>query len=324
MTDAVSWVVGRGGMLGRRVESALGERGSIWCPPAPFCWDDPLVARRQMEDSCSAFAREVGDRAWKVAWCAGAGVVGSGPTELQRETKLLSHLLDGLHRAMDCQQLQSGQFFLASSAGGVYAGSSGPPYTERCEERPLAPYGFNKLKQESIVRRWSADTGTPALIGRLSNIYGPGQKLSKSQGVISQVCRSVLVRQPFVLYVPPDTIRDYLFVDDAGALIADGLDRLRREHLAGARPRVVLKIFASMQPSTIATVLGEVRRISRRPVRVVLATSPSARHQASDLRMHSVEWPELDRRPTTTLSAGMRTVMNDILNDMQQGRSLQP
>ena len=321
MTDPLSWVVGRGGLLGRGVESALGQRCSTWYPPDPFCWDDAIAARAQLENSCSAFADQVGDRPWQVAWCAGAGVVSSGSAELRRETDSLSQLLRGLLRAMSSQQMRSGQFFLASSAGGVYAGSRGAPFTERSRECPLAPYGFNKLEQESIVRRWSIEAGTPALIGRLSNIYGPGQRLSKRQGVVSEACRRVLAHQPFVLYVPLDTIRDYLFVGDAGALIADGLDRLRHKHSADASPPVVLKILASRQPTTIATVLGEVRRIAKRPVRVVMASSPSARHQASDLRMNSVAWPELDRRSMTTLSVGIRMVMTDILNDMEQGRS---
>jgi UDP-glucose 4-epimerase len=246
--------------------------------------------------------------------------VGSGHAELQLETEYLSQLLGGLVRSMRPRQLALGQFFLASSAGGIYAGARGAPYTEQSEERPLAPYGFNKLQQESIVRRWSVDTGAPALIGRLSNIYGPGQNLSKGQGLISQVCRTVILHQTFVLYTSPDTLRDYLYVNDAGDLVADGLDRLREEHAAGARPSVVTKILASGQACTIATILGEVRRIAKCPVRVVMAASPSSRYQASDLRMNSVEWRELDRRSKTTLSAGIRMVMNYILHGLQQGR----
>lgn len=320
-TDSLSWVVGRGGLLGRRVEAVLARNGGTWLPSGPLPWAEPSVASAQIQECCSGFAGRVGDRAWQVVWCAGAGVVGSGPAELQQETDYLAVLLGALEDAMSPDQLSSGQFFLASSAGGVYAGSSGAPYTERSEERPLAPYGFNKLRQECMVRDWSAGTGVPALIGRLSNLYGPGQDLSKGQGLISQVCRTSLVHQPLILYVSLDTLRDYLHVDDAAALIADGLDRLRREQFEGDQSRVVVKILATGRASTIATILGEVRRITKTPVRVVMAGSPSARYQASDLRMNSVEWRELDQRPKTTLSAGIRTVMNDILQGLEEGGS---
>ena len=160
------------------------------------------------------------------------------------------------------------------------------------------------------------------LIGRLTNIYGPGQNLSKSQGLVSQVCRRTLAHEPFVLYVPLDTIRDYIYVDDASFLIADGLDRLRRGYPADASHPVVVKILASGRGTTIATVLSEVRQIIKRPVRVVLASSPSALRQAPDLRMTSVVWPELDERPMTTLSAGIRAVLTDILDKVCRGNSL--
>ena len=321
MSDAVSWVVGRGGLLGRRVESAFGKRGSPWCPPGPFNWDDPVMVRTQLEKSCGAFADEVRDRPWQVAWCAGAGIVGSGSRELKHETEALSHLLRGLVHAMGSRRMSSGQVFLASSAGGVYAGSAGAPYSEQTAVSPLAAYGFNKLEQEYLVRRWSRETGTPVLIGRLTNIYGPGQNLSKSQGLVSQVCRRTLAHQPFVLYVPLDTIRDYIYVDDASVLIADGLDRLRRGSPAGAAHPVVLKIIASRRGTTIATVLSEIRRIMKHPVRVVHASSPSALVQAPDLRMTSVVWPELDQRPMTTLSAGIRAVLTDLLEKVGRGNS---
>lgn len=306
--------------MGRRVEISLAGRDTTWSPSAALEWAKPDLVSAQINQACADFADQVADGPWQVVWCAGAGVVGSGQPELDQETSYLSHLLGGLARSMRPKQLSAGQFFLASSAGGVYAGSpSSPPYSEHSEPSPLAPYGFNKLRQESIVRRWSADTGAPAMIGRLSNIYGPGQKLAKSQGVISHVCRCVLFRQPFMLYVSPDTLRDYLYVDDAAFLIAAGLDRLRREHTPGTKPSVVVKVLACGRASTIATILGEVRRVAKAPVRVMIVASPNERHQAADLRMTSVEWTELDGHSKTTLAAGIRMVINDILDGLQRG-----
>jgi len=222
--------------------------------------------------------------------------------------------------AFGAGQMRSGALFLASSAGGVYAGSGPPPYTEYSRASPVAPYGWNKLEQEGIARRWSADHKVPLLIGRISNLYGPGQNLVKDQGLITQVCRRMLVRQPFSLYVPLDTIRDYLFAADCGALVADGLTRLRREASTGCDVPAVLKIFASQQPTSISTVLAEVRRVTKRPARVILTSSPSARHQAPDLRMVSLVWPELDRRSLTTFGAGVQMVVLDLLAKMQLGQ----
>jgi UDP-glucose 4-epimerase len=319
LTDVLSWVLGRGGLLGGSVETALSARGQIWHPRQRFEWDDPRRLTQQLSTASAEFAKQAGMVPWQVVWCAGAGVVGTGISELQRETQAFGHFLEAVAAGLEPGQLGQGAVFFASSAGGLYAGSSEPPYTEYSPEMPVAPYGWNKLEQEAMARRWSVDHKVPLLIGRISNLYGPGQNLGKNQGLITQVCRRMLVRQPFSLYVPLDTIRDYLFAADCGDLIADGLVRLRHQASSQGGAPVVVKIIASHQPSSVSTVLAEIRRVIRRPVRVILTASPSARHQAPDLRMASVVWPELDRRPLTTLATGVHQVVLDLLARMELG-----
>jgi len=311
MSDVISWVVGRGGLLGRQVELALESAGPVWHPQRPFTWGDQHTVERELQLACREFAAALGGSRWQIAWCAGSGVVGSGSAHLEQETKAFTALLAGITQSMPSNKNGAGTLFLASSSGGVYAGVGAPPFNENSEVAPLAPYGWNKLEQESLAHRWSIETATPLLIGRLSNLYGPGQNPSKGQGLITQVCLRVMSRQPLTLYVPPDTIRDYLFAKDAGQMVADGMARLRLEPRTNSTPSVV-KIFASQQPTTVSTVLAQLRWIVKRPVSVIFAESPNTARQARDLRMASVVWPELDRRPKTTLSEGMRSVLNDL------------
>ena len=277
----------------------------------------------QLTAACQAFADEIGEAPWQVAWCAGAGVVGSGADELERESRALNTLLNGLGEVIGPRRSAAGTVFLASSAGGVYAGSPNPPFREDSPVRPIAPYGENKLKQECMAREWGMRTGTPVLIGRISNLYGPGQNISKNQGLITTVCRRVLARQPLMLYVPLDTIRDYCYVADAGRLVATGLERLRREAMESSARRatspVVVKVIASQQPATIGTVLAQVRWVTKRPVSVMIATSANTRRQAPDLRLISTVWPELEHHPRTTMSAGLRVVVNELLEMAGRG-----
>jgi UDP-glucose 4-epimerase len=309
----ISWVIGRGGLLGRSVEAALAARGALWHPREEFSWQDPETVDRDLTAGGRAFSAEVKGSPWQVAWCAGAGVVGSGPSDLEKETRAFARLLAVMRETLGGPEMGPGALFLASSAGGVYAGVGSPPYNEDSPVAPLAPYGWNKLEQESLARQWSKETGTPLLIGRLSNLYGPGQNISKNQGLISQVCLRVFARQPLILYVTLDTIRDYLVANDAGRLVADGLDRLRLEASKAESARCVTKILSSQQPATIASVLAQFRWITKRPASVILAASPDAHRQARDLRMTSSVWPDLDQHPVTTLSEGMRWVLTDIL-----------
>ena len=127
-----------------------------------------------------------------------------------------------------------GTLFFASSAGGVYAASqAAPPFDETSPVGALAPYGGEKLAQEALVRELAEAAGVDMLIGRLSNLYGPGQKLSKPQGLIAHVGRAALRREPVSIYVPLDTIRDYLFAADAGRMVIDAVAR-RWARAAGA------------------------------------------------------------------------------------------
>ena len=133
-------------------------------------------------------------------------------------------------------------FFLASSAGGVYAGASGPPFTEHTEPAPISAYGRAKLRSEEIATEFAVRTSTALLVGRLANLYGPGQNLDKPQGLVSQLCLAQLTRQPLTVYVPLDTMRDYLFVDDAAAMAVAGLGAVtasRQASAEGARQRAL-------------------------------------------------------------------------------------
>jgi len=292
----------------------------MWHPPQGFSWDCPPVLDRELTTACQAFAAEIGRSSWQIAWCAGSSTVGSESSDLDHEMTAFTHLLTSVADALCRPGRGSGAMFFASSAGGVYAGAGNPPFDEDSPVAPIAPYGWNKLAQESLARSWCSETATPLLIGRLSNLYGPAQNLSKNQGLITQVCLRALVRQPLNLYVPLDTIRDYLFADDAGKLVADGLFRLRLEASESATAPAVVKVLASHRSTTVATVLAQFRWIMKRPVNVMIASSPNARRQVRDLRVASHVWPELDQRPTTTLSAGMQSVINSILGEAGKGR----
>jgi UDP-glucose 4-epimerase len=79
------------------------------------------------------------------------------------------------------------------------------------------------------------------------------------------------------------------------------------------------KILASQRGVTIGAVLGELRRVLKQSIRVVRGASATAKFQASDLRMRSVVWPELDRRMLTPLPAGMRATVNHMIRQLQAG-----
>jgi len=278
-------------------------------------WTEPTAGARELGTQAQQFLRTAGERPWSVAWCAGAGVTGTSEHALDLELVALRETLGALAAA---PRAENGALFFASSAGAVYAGVGTPPYDESSPVRPLAAYGRAKLDAEAVVTAWSHRTGTPSLIGRISNLYGPGQNLAKAQGLISQICRSHLNGQPLSIYVSLDTLRDYLFAPDCAGLIVAGLARLRQEQ-AVKGPRVVTKILASQRAITVGAVLGEMRRIFKSSPRIVLGASDVASLQAKDLSLRSRVWPELDRRSLTPFPVGVATTAADLLRRLQAG-----
>jgi len=301
----VAWVIGAGGLLGsavcRRLVSLEREVRITEVP-----WGDH-------DDSVEALlsgAAELPASDWEVYWCAGSGVVGSSPADLDNEIAVLEDFLDRWQPADGPGR----GFFLASSAGGVYAGSAGAPFTEHTEPAPISPYGLAKLRSEEVVTAFAVRTGTALLVGRLSNLYGPGQDVDKSQGLITQLCRAQLSRQPLSVYVSLDTMRDYLFVDDAAAMVVFGLAAVT------ARGRRALKVLASERSSTIGAVLGDLRRITRRRPPVVQGTSANARFQVRDLRLRSVAWPPTAALARTPMIAGIAATLRSLRGERAEVR----
>ena len=54
-----------------------------------------------------------------------------------------------------------------------------------------------KLDQEAEVLRWAQETpAVSCLVARLSNLYGPGQSLAGSTGLIARLSQSLFHRRP--------------------------------------------------------------------------------------------------------------------------------
>ncbi len=205
-----------------------------------------------------------------------------------------------------------GVFFLASSAGGVYGGSPDrPPFDENSAVGAISPYGLQKLAQEAAARAFAVRSQTPLLIGRISNLYGPGQNLSKPQGLITHIGRSALRREPITIFVSLDTIRDYLLASDAGELILRAVRQLESE-TAGESAPLFLKIIAAQRESSIATVLAIWRAILKRNPRYVQRSTPASALQPPQLVFRSTRWSHLDDQPTP-LSIGIHSVFRDLM-----------
>jgi len=317
-----TWVVGAGGLLGGHVADGFRRHGHpVLTSTVP--WHD----RERSVLALRADAETLLDRArggpWNIAWCAGTGVMATAEAELAAEESMFADFTGDLASAVSRRKdAAHGAFFFASSAGGVYAGSPDrPPFDEGSTPRALAPYGMAKLAMERHARNFASATSTAVLIGRIANLYGPGQDLTKQQGLVSQMCRSVLTGQPLSIYVSLDTLRDYVFADDCANMVVAGLSGVRIPARDGGT--VVTKILASGRATTIGSLLSEGNRVLKRRPRVMVKAQAASSVQARDLRLRSVIWPDLDRCARTSLAVGIARTAEDVSMQLRSAKRRQ-
>jgi UDP-glucose 4-epimerase len=297
----LTWIVGRGGLLGSAVSRATGPKFI----ELPVPWEDHDAAVAVLESDLERFIRAARNDDWSVIWAAGSGVVGTTADKLAAETRILSHFVT---RMRDWRPAGRGAFFLSSSAGGVYAGSTHPPFSESTTPRPLSPYGETKLAQEEIVRM-TVDGCVPLVIGRFSNLAGPGQNFVKQQGLVSQLCRAAVTRQSLNVFVPMETLRDYLDVDDAAAMVYTLVENAVRNQPSTP----VLRNISSQRPVSVCTVLRTVQQVAHRTVRIGLGTSPSSTYHVRDLRLCTRFPQEFQRVAITPFPVTVKRVYDDVL-----------
>jgi len=302
-----TWIIGRGGLLGRALARRFPHH---WAAPS-VPWSDPAAAVSALRTQAEEFHEWAGRQPWAVLWAAGAGVVSSNAPALQAERANLRAVLEAVANWPTANEQGGGVFFLASSAGGVYAGSEPAPFDALSTPVATSPYGELKLQQEADARDLLADRAD-LVIGRIANLYGPDQNPTKSQGLISRLCMAAAHRAPINLYVPLGTLRDYVYADDAAAVIATRVhERLqqRQRGLDVARPSVM--VVASGQATSVGQLIGLVQGVTHR--RVPLATGSraviNAQRQVLDLRLKPT-FPLIERTP---LATGVRRVFDALV-----------
>lgn len=310
MTVTRVWVLGGGGLLGSALGRALAAGGGAASNlPGPASWDDAAAFTSWVRHAAGTFAQRLqafppgeGER-WAVLWAAGQGTMGSRAEEMERETALISSLLDALAATPELRR-RRGSFVFSSTAGGIYAGSTDETITERSATKPTSHYAEHKLKQEQLVAAWARTMPEASvLVARISTLYGPGQSASKRQGLISHIARSLLRRQPVHIFVPLDTMRDYLYADDAAHDVVAALAALE------GTPGVTTKIIAAERATTVAQIIGNFEQVVRRMPRIITSAHPLGAQYRHRMCFRSVIYPEARARDRTSLLVGIAAVM---------------
>ena len=300
----IAWVIGSGGLLGSALCRVLRGGGkTLYSPDEVFCWRDPAKLHSQLISTVQSLDQRVKTQErWEIYWAAGVGTMGSTAEVMIPETEAFAVLLQAIS-SQPHFKTKSGRLTLASSAGAIYAGCTQEVIHDETPAAPTTPYAHEKLKQEHLLAAWTQSSmNWSGVAARISTLYGAGNSYTKQQGLIAHIARCILQNKPTHIYVPIDTIRDYITADDAALSIVSLLPRLDK-------PGFYTRIIAAGEPTTIAEIISIYKRITRRNPRVITSAN-----QLSDVYTRRIQFrtksPEQNERPfRTSLVVGIARVL---------------
>lgn len=106
------------------------------------------------------------------------------------------------------------KFIFLSSGGTIYGDNDSHLIKESQHKNPINAYGISKLTFELYIQLFERISGLNYLILRPSNIYGPGARISQSQGAIPLFINQLIHRKPINVWGDGENVRDYLYIDD--------------------------------------------------------------------------------------------------------------
>lgn len=139
------------------------------------------------------------------------------------KTEILQNVLPTLNLLEAMVKAGVKRIIFSSSGGTIYGeGNADCPNTEEDPLHPVCSYGVQKATIEAYLHLYKHMHGISPVIARIGNPYGPWLQQDRTQGIIPILIRKLIAREKIELY--GDTIRDYLYIDDAVRALVGMLD----------------------------------------------------------------------------------------------------
>jgi len=300
-------IIGRG-LLGSSLKKELSENGEIVSTNNRILWDDEQLVEDSFNTLIQSFFTVSPSDGWRIYWCAGnsspASILDTPNAEVLMLKKLIYHIK--MH-----SKKSKGTFIYSSSAGGIYS-SSNEIIDEFSDVKVTSAYGACKLEAENVAMELASVETVKILIARISTLYGPGQNLLKKQGIITQLSLSVLTGRPQLIYVPMDTMRDYLYVNDCAKKMIKAVTILEKMSFSKNNLPIVTKIFASGQSSSISQIVSKIDSNMFRKSKLLFRDDPLLNNQFFDSKVMC----EADSINLTPMHEGISHLINDVRDQL--------
>jgi UDP-glucose 4-epimerase len=204
------------------------------------------------------------------------------------------------------------KFIYLSSGGTVYGDiDNGTLADEQASKDPISSYGLTKLIAEEYITFLLKRSSISTFILRPSNVYGRYQNLSRPQGIIGHVFKSILVGKPILLYGDGAIIRDYIHVGDLiEAIVLCLHSRLRSSH-------PIIFNIGSGQGTSINEIVKLASEISDSPILIDRMPERSFDCKFNVLSIEKAK-TELGWNPKIELRQGLKDVWSWIKSEVKE------
>ncbi len=182
-----------------------------------------------------------------------------GDEEVDPSRELSDNIFATLRFLEVCERAAVPRVVFASSSS-VYGLQEHVPIAETAVTDPISSHGIQKLAIEKYLLLHRFHRGLDVRIARLSNPFGPGQRLYGRQGFVALTIGHLLKDEPILLRGGGRPVRDFLYIDD----VTEALELLSR----GPEAPSVVNIGAGVGYS-LQELVGMIEAAIQRPIRSV-------------------------------------------------------
>ncbi|MEZ5460901.1 NAD-dependent epimerase/dehydratase family protein [Dokdonella sp.] len=170
------------------------------------------------------------------------------------ELEVIGNLLP-LSRVLECAADFPARHLVYLSSGGTIYGDKATGASEEFPLRPRSYYGAGKAAAEALLHACVATSDWSAVSLRPSNLYGPGQPVSKGFAIVPTLFNRASDGKTFQVWGDGSIVRDYCYIDDLvraiiAASAAAAAQRFRVYNVASGQSTSILELVQACEQAS--------------------------------------------------------------------------
>jgi len=216
-------------------------------------------------------------------------------------TDVESNLKHNVFIFEECVRAKVKKIIFISSGGAIYGHiAEEKTSTEDDVPTPISPYGICKLASENYLAYFNQKYGLDYIIYRLTNPYGPRQRVRKNQGVIPNFLDKISNNQPIMVYGDGESSRDYIFISDVANMIEKTFIKKTKHRIYN---------LGSGEQTTVNEIIKTLGSIKHQNLKAQYLLAPTTFMKQTKVSISRFN-EEFNLKATTSLHQGLTKLLN--------------